>query len=62
MLQNAYFLAKIGTNTAENERNFAEKLPKIGNYPTRTADPDPAAPSGILDDLGADLKVCLRWH
>ena len=30
MLQNAYSLAKIGADTAENERN----LPKIGNYPT----------------------------
>ena len=29
MLQNAYFLAKIGADTAENERNFAEILPKI---------------------------------
>ena len=34
MLQNAYFLAKIGADTAENERNFAENLAKIGNYPT----------------------------
>ena len=34
MLQNAYLLAKIGADTAENERIFAEKLPKIGNYPT----------------------------
>ena len=34
MLQNAYFLAKIGADTAENERNFAENLPKICNYPT----------------------------
>ena len=34
MLQNAYSLAKIGADTAENERNFAEHLPKIGNYPT----------------------------
>ena len=34
MLQNAYLLAKIGADTAENERNFAEKLTKIGNYPT----------------------------
>ena len=34
MLQNAYFLAKIGADTAESERNFAEMLPKIGNYPT----------------------------
>ena len=34
MLQNAYFLAKIGADTAENEQHFADKLPKIGNYPT----------------------------
>ena len=31
MLQNAYFLAKIGADTAENEQHFAEFLPKIGN-------------------------------
>ena len=42
MLQNAYFLAKIGADTAENERNSAEILPKIGNYPT---DPLPYAAS-----------------
>ena len=34
MLQNAYLLAKIGADTAENERNVAEILPKIGHYPT----------------------------
>ena len=34
MLQNAYFLAKFGADTAENEQHFAENLPKIGNYPT----------------------------
>ena len=33
MLPNAHLLAKIGADTAENERNFAEILPKIGNYP-----------------------------
>ena len=27
-------LAKIGADTAENERNFAKILPKIRNYPT----------------------------
>ena len=32
MLQNAYFLAKIGADTAENEQQFAEILPKTGNY------------------------------
>ena len=34
MLQNAYLLAKIGADTAENERKFADILPKLGNYPT----------------------------
>ena len=38
MLQNAYFLAKIGADTAENEQHFAEILPKTGNYPT---EPEP---------------------
>ena len=38
MLQNAYLLANIGADTAENEQHFAENSPKIGNYPTgRTA-------------------------
>ena len=27
MLQNAYFVAKIGADTAENEQHFAEILP-----------------------------------
>ena len=31
LLQNAYLLAKIGADTAENERNFAENLPKLTN-------------------------------
>ena len=29
MLQNAYFLAKIGADTAENEQHFAEILPVV---------------------------------
>ena len=32
MLSNAYFLAKIGVDTAEKEQHFAENLPKTGNY------------------------------
>ena len=43
MLQNAYLLAKIGADTAENERDFAEILPKICNYPT---DPIPYGGAG----------------
>ena len=38
MLQNAYSLAKIGADTAESERTFAEILPKTGNYPTGPPD------------------------
>ena len=37
------FLQKIGADTAENERNVAEILPKIGNYPTG---PPPAEAPG----------------
>ena len=33
MLQNAYLLAKIGPDTAENEQHFSEIFPKTGNYP-----------------------------
>ena len=34
MLHKTYLLAKIGADTAENERSFAEILPKIAHYPT----------------------------
>ena len=34
MLQNAYLVAKIGADAAENEPHFAEILPKTGNYPS----------------------------
>ena len=34
MLSNAYLLAKFRFDTAENERHFAENLPKTDNYPT----------------------------
>ena len=47
MLQNAYLVAKIGADTAANERNFAEILPKTGNYPTGPlpyGSPGPLAP------------------
>ena len=46
MVQNAYFLAKIGADTAENERQFAENSPKIGNYPTGPSGPGPRRPRG----------------
>ena len=35
MLQNAYFLAKIGADTAENEQHFAEIFPKTASVAAR---------------------------
>ena len=51
MLQNAYFLAKIGADTAENEQHFTEILPKTGNYPAGPAGAGAAcaAPSSRLE-------------
>ena len=37
MLQNAYLLAEIGADTAENERNFAENVPSIAIPPDQSA-------------------------
>ena len=47
MLQNAYFLAKIGADTAENERDFAEMCQ---NFAT-------AAPGGLLERRAAAAEV-----
>ena len=59
MLQNAYFLAKIGADTAENEQHFAEILPKIGNYPTgRAGSLEHAVPGRLaLAHLLAEARV-----
>ena len=47
MLQNAYFLAKIGADTAENEQDFAEILPI-------------AVLGESLSELGGDVcTICL---
>ena len=46
MLQIAYLFAKIGADTAENDRFFAENLPKIGNDPTGPASPGDGPPEG----------------
>ena len=64
MLQNAYLLAKIGADTAENERHIAENLPKIGNSPTGPP-PEAAAaealdllfPLGLALGVGHDLRM-----
>ena len=37
MLQNAYFRAKIGADTAENKQHLAENLPKNGKLPYGSA-------------------------
>ena len=56
MLKNAYLLAKIGADTAENERNFAEILPTTDNYPTG---PLPYAPCPAI--VGSALARWRAW-
>ena len=51
MLQNAYFLAKIGADTAENEQHFAENLPTGRRGPEVGA---PGAGAEALLSLGED--------
>ena len=55
MLQNAYFLAKIGADTAENEQHFAEILPKTGNYHTGRAEREGAGPA---QRRSPELRTC----
>ena len=54
MLQNAYLLAKVGADTAENEQHFAEILPKLGNYPTDRADKRSSEEAADRTTGGAD--------
>ena len=60
MLQNAYFLAKIGADTAENERTFAENSPTIGNYPTGASGPGPRRPQRAR--VAADTAYATALH
>ena len=62
MLQNAYFLAKIGADTAENEKHFAEILPKTSKYPTgrratQTAPRESASSCAVTSGLPAGAFV-----
>ena len=56
MLQNAYFLAKIGADTAKNERNFAKNLPKIGKYPTGPLPGRGGVEGGVVPGESAGLR------
>ena len=53
MLQNAYLLAKIGDDTAENERNFAKKWQMFGKFCTRAA--------GVADHRRAYFTLFAPW-
>ena len=55
MLQNAYLLAKIGADTAENEQHFAEILPKTGVREHRNA---PAGASSGGSSAPAAARSC----
>ena len=59
MLQNEYLVAKIGADTAENERIFAEFLPKIFRRELRRH--DPAAAPRLLDAGGRGGPPRFAW-
>ena len=58
MLQNAYFLAKIGADTAENEQQFAEICQKLATtLPCRgKAKAKAEAEQGVAADKGGLLR------
>ena len=56
MLQNAYFLAKIGADTAENEQHFAEILP-IGRRVAKRFVEDESALEAWAQSVGANSRV-----
>ena len=59
MLQNAYFLAKIGADTAENEQHFAEICQKLAT--TRSSSVAARSRGGPgLRVIQADIDVYLR--
>ena len=58
MLQNAYFLAKIGADTAENEQHFAEILPKIAPRGAGDTAKLPLLPSTPAAGTGARARGC----
>ena len=61
MLKNAYFLAKIGADKAENEQQFAEMLPKIGNYPTGPVDEVATGADSTAEPASATTQVEDQW-
>ena len=52
MLQNAYFLAKIGADTAENEQHFAEICQKLATT-LRATRHGPVELNGVVPRTGA---------
>ena len=59
MLQNAYFLAKIGADTAENEQHFAEILPKTGSA-RQAASISSRRLEGLLSDAELKSKLAAK--
>ena len=62
MLQNAYLVAKIGADTAENEQHFAEILPKTGNYSSWSSGREcpVLSPGPLLSPAGLSLSLLPR--
>ena len=57
MMQNAYFVAKIGADTAENEQHFAEILPTDGADGRLGVILEPAVPGPGTTSPGAARQL-----
>ena len=66
MLQNAYFLAKIGADTPENERHFAKKVQKLAKSAAARASRRPAVVaeyvvvSAAREAIGPITLICIH--
>ena len=61
MLTNAYLLAKIGADTAENEQHFAEILPKTGNSSAPSSSMMPRSSSESGSSRRKRQAAARRW-
>ena len=62
MLTNAYLLAKIGADTAENEQHFAEILPKTGKRRTGSRGGLGSGAKRAVPAGSGELAAVHRWQ
>ena len=65
MLQNAYLVAKIGADTAENEQHFAEILPigrRVADHGQIRGSTRTGHVKDWIDSIWSTEHLPARWH